>query len=75
MSSGARRPSAWGVHPRLEVIPTCLSSLDIGLRDLAGVLAQHVQEDNEVSGPAVKNPVELRPIVAAQLAQRAADLA
>jgi hypothetical protein len=34
-----------------------------------------VQEDNEVSGPAVKNPVELRPIVAAQLAQRAADLA
>jgi hypothetical protein len=75
VACSTRWPAPGGVHPSLEVGPALLGDGDVGLRELAGVFAQHVQQDDEVLRAAVEDAVELRSVVAAQLAQWAADLA
>lgn len=75
MAGCTRRPSARSVHPALEVKPAVFRHHDAGLGDRGGVLAQHVQQDDEVARSPVEDPVELRAIVTTQLAQLTTDLA
>ena len=74
MAGRTRRPALLGVYPRLEVLPALLRDANFPLRDLAGVLAKHVQEHDEIPRAPVEDAVELRVVVAVELAQLASDL-
>lgn len=75
MSRSAWRSPPRRVHSALEVLPALLGKRDIRLRNRRCVLAQHVEQDDQVAGAPVENPIELGAVVATQLAQLAAYLA
>lgn len=62
------------VHPAPEVAPALLGERDVGFGKLAAVLAQHVEQDEQVLRAAVEDTIRLRAAMAAQLAQGTADL-
>ena len=62
------------VHAVLEVCPALLGDLDVTLRELASVLAKHVQEDDQIPRAPIQDPVELTSVVAAQFTKLAFDL-
>ena len=74
MTCGARRSALLGLHSRPEVFPPLLGNLDLTLRDLGCVLAEHTQEDDEVPRAPVQDPVELRAVVATEFPQLAPNL-
>ena len=74
MAGGAWWASPLGVHPCLEVVPALTGNPELSLRHAACVFAEHVQEHDQIPRAAVDHPVELRPVVAAQLPQLAFEL-
>jgi hypothetical protein len=74
-AGGAGRATRPGVHPPLEIRPALLGNGDLSLGELSGVLAQDVEQNEQVLRVAIENAVELRPVVATQLAQWSPDLA
>lgn len=62
------------IHAGLEVLLSQLGDPDVRGRDRAGVLAQHVQQDEEVPRATVEDSVPHRPVVAAKLPQLAVYL-
>lgn len=77
---GASCPAARGgntllsVHALLGVGPPLPGDLDLSLRELARVLAEHVKQDDEVRRAPIQDSVELASVVAAELAQLTFDL-
>jgi hypothetical protein len=45
------------VHSPTEVVPARVSDLDVRRRDLAAILAEDVQKDEEVARPPVQDAV------------------
>jgi hypothetical protein len=74
VSCGTRRDTPLSVHALLEVSPPLPGNLDLPLRQLAGVLAEHVKQNEEVRRASVEDPVQLSPVVTPQLSQLAFDL-
>ncbi len=74
VAGGARWTAAIGVHPGLEVVPSLLCQVDFALRDPAGVLAEDVQEYDQIPRATIEHSVELGTVVAAELAQFGFDL-
>lgn len=66
--AGRPRGSAWLLlHPRPEILQPLPRDVDVGLRQGAGPLLQGMKEDEEVPGPLVQDPVQVAPVVAAEL--------
>jgi hypothetical protein len=74
MPGCARRTAALRIHPRFEVAPSVGGDLYFAPGNLARVLPEDVQEHDEVPGPAVEDPVELRSVMASELAKLTFDL-
>jgi hypothetical protein len=58
-----------GIHPGLEIGPSLVGDLDLGLGDGSGVFPEDVQQDEQVAGSTVQDPVELPTVVAPQFSQ------
>ena len=58
-----------GVHPSLEFPPASLRQFDISPGDGSAVLAQHVEQDQEVARASIEDPVQLAAGVAANSKQ------
>jgi hypothetical protein len=71
VSRRSRRSPLQGIHPGLEVDPPLLGGLDVRLGDVSGVLAERVQQDDQVPRAPVEDPIQLAPEVAPQLPQLA----
>jgi hypothetical protein len=74
VSCGTQWDTLLGVHALLEIGPPLPGDLDLSLRQLGGVVAEHVKQDEEVRRAPVENPVKLAPVVTAKLAQLPFDL-
>jgi hypothetical protein len=74
MPSGAGALARLGVHPLLEVCEALLGDLLVASREIAGVLLQSVEEDEQVAGALVKNAIPGIPEPNPELAQAAVDL-
>jgi len=74
VAGGPGRSARVLVHPLTEVLEPLLRDVDVGLRQGAGPLLQCVEEDEEVAGPLVQDPIEVSPVVAAQLPELPVDL-
>jgi hypothetical protein len=65
---------SWGkasgrVNPCLEIGPSLLRDLDLSTRNRACVLAEDVEQNNQVSGAAIEDAVVLPSVMAPQLAE------
>ncbi len=65
----AWRPPLFRVHALFEVGPALLGDLDLVARELPRVLAEHLQENDEISRAPVQDPVELASVVTAKFSQ------
>ena len=54
--------------------PSLVGDLDLGLGDGSGVFPEDVQQDEQVAGSTVEDPVELPTVVASQFSQLAPNL-
>ena len=63
-----------GIHPGLEIGPSQVGDLDLGLGDDSGDFPEDVQQDEQVAGSTLQDPVELPTVVASQFSQLAPNL-
>jgi hypothetical protein len=74
VAGGSGRSTRSSIHPLTEVLEPLLRDVDVRLGERAGPLLDGVEEDEEVARSLVQDPVEVPPVVAAELPQLAIDL-
>ncbi len=74
VAGGTGRSARLLVHPGTEVLEPLLRDVDVGQRKSAGPLLHRVEEDEQVAGPVVQDPIQVAPVVASQLAELPVDL-
>ncbi len=74
MASSPGWSAGLSVHPLTKVAEPPLSNVDIDLGQPACPLLQCVEEDEQVPGPLIQDPVEVSSVVASQLAELPIDL-